>query len=166
MQVLQITVWNCDKGNFHISSKLHWLAAIWYLILDETESSSPSARFKENFPSLQSVFEAVEKKNSLEFAQFPTVTGFKPKTKHSDCCSLETHWKRQKTNAKKRKKQIRRAEYPPELLTDTDECFVHCCLLNIVPDQCNQEQSPHYNEQVAHWRQISEAVRYFCGTVR
>lgn len=67
---------------------------------------------------------------------------------------------------KKEKKEIRQAEYSPEQLADADECFVHCWLLNIASDQCNQEQSPHYNEQVTRCRQISEAVRYFCGTVR
>lgn len=43
-----------------------------------------------------------------------------------------------------KKKEIRQAEYSPELkqLADTDKCFVHSWLLNIVSDQCNQEQSP------------------------
>lgn len=54
--------------------------------------------------------------------------------------------------AEKKKKESRQAEYSPELkqLADTDKCFVHCWLLNIVSDQCNQEQSPRYNEQVGY----------------
>lgn len=50
------------------------------------------------------------------------------------------------------KKEIRQAKYSPEpkRLTDTDKCFVHRWFLNIVPDQCNREQSPHYDEQVGY----------------
>ena len=135
-------------------------------------------RYKSSPISSIRFIQAMQNKNSLEFVQFPTVTEFKPKTTRKPLSRdiAAAPWrrikKRQTTNAKsrkeKKKKERCQAVFSPELkqLSDADECFVHCWLLNIVSDQCNQEQSPHYNEQVGYWRQISEDVRYFCGTVR
>lgn len=154
-----------------------WLY-IWYLIFDETESSCPGA-CAIKAPPVSSIrfIQAMQNKNSLEFVQFPTVTEFKPKTTRKPLSRdiAAAPWRRVKKGRKQmpkaektRKKKRWQAVFSPELkqLSDADKCFVHRWLLNIVSDQCNQEQSPHYNEQVGYWRQISEAVRYFCGTVR
>lgn len=137
-----------------------------YLILDIwwNRIQSPQCILSESLPSPPLVLKPWRTRAHWNSPSFPQSLGSDLKQhaaseqKHH-CCSLETNKKGRKQMPKAEgEREIRQAEHSPEpqQLADTDKCLVHCWLLNIVSDQCNQEQSPHYNEQVGRYLRLSD----------